>query len=121
MKILTLLLASVLVLCAATTNRLFLVWDNSPDYDTNCSFQVYSTTNVALPVANWPMLSNISFVDFTNAAKPGEFGAFPISPPGNDYEYFAVTASNLTGISDFSDTVRTRRIQAEQRLRIGAY
>ena len=121
MKTFAVLLASVLALCGATTNRLYLVWDSSPDYDTNTAFQVYTSTNIAAPVASWPILTNISFLDFTNAAKPGEFGRVEIPAPLFDFTYYVVTASNVTGISDFSEPVQTRRIRAGARVRIGAF
>lgn len=121
MKFLYVLLAAVTVLAAATTNRLHLVWDTAPDYDTNVSFNVYSQTNVALPVNEWKLLTNISFHAYTNAAKPGEPGRVEI-PAAADYkQFYVVTASNMTGESDFSDSVYSRRLPRGTGLRIGAH
>lgn len=106
---------------AATSNRLFLTWDASPDYETNTAFQIFTSTNIVAPVSSWPLLTNIPFTDFTNAAKPGEFGRVEIQAAAFDFNYYVVTASNVTGISDFSEPVQIRRIRAGTRVRIGAY
>lgn len=118
------LAATLLLSCtlgqAASTNRLFLTWDNSPDYDTNITFFVFSSIDVALPATQWGSVTNVDFITFTNAAKVGEFGRVEIPAATDVRQFYVVTASNFTGMGDFSEPVSVRRLLPGSRLRIGA-
>ena len=123
MKFITLLLALALTATAATTNKLWLTWDNDPEWDTNVSFYVYSQTNVALPLAGWTVATNVSYVQWTNnpAVKPGEIGVVELPRSLDRVRFYVVTASNIFGESDFSEAVSVRRTQPPARVRIGVF
>lgn len=108
-------------LFSATTNRLFISWAVALDWDTNVTIHVYSTTNLALPVAEWPHLTNIDFITATNSAKFGEGGRVEIPPAEDVLRFYALTASNFVGQSDFSDPVSVRRSSRGTGLKIGAW
>jgi len=118
-----LLLLCVISANAATTNKLWLTWDNDPDYDTNVTFYVYSQTNVALPLSGWTVATNVSYSQWTNnpAIKPGEVGVVELPRSLDRIRFYVVTASNIWGESDFSDAVSVRRTQPPARIRIGAF
>jgi len=98
-------LTSLCVLvCAAQTKNLVLIWDNptnSNPSQTNLTFKVYSSTNVAIPSTNWPViavLTNPAVINggrqmaWTNAFVPGQY-------------FFSMTSSNLWGEAPFSSVV----------------
>lgn len=114
MKALLILLASALTLIGASTNRIFLTFDLSSDYDTNTFFHFYSSTNVALPVSEWMHATNVDFATFTNAMK------VEIPSATGQRLFYVVTASNLFGESPFSAAVSVI-LPVPPRLRIGAY
>lgn len=107
----------LLCLCAcaigATTNRIYITWDNQPEYDTNASFFIYSKTNLADPV--WLPVTNIGWANWTNATK------VEIPAATDNARYFVVTASNLFGESDFSEPALSRRLPRANKPRIGAF
>lgn len=106
-----------MVACAivfgATTNRIYVSWDNAPEYDTNVSFFIYSWTN--LTELSWQPYTNITWVQwYTNQTVE-------LPTPADSAIYFVVTASNLFGESDFSEPVGSRRLSRVNRVRIGAF
>lgn len=113
--ILLLVLLSCITASAATTNRLFLMWENV-GYDTGVVFYVYSQTNVALPVSGWTVVTNIAYSEWTNSPP----GKVEILTAAEYQRFFVVTASNLFGESDFSLPVSSRRLVPPAGLKIGA-
>lgn len=101
---------------AAKTNQIFLTWDLNPDYDSGTTFVLYSQTNVALPVASWKPVTNISFGAFTSATNKVAIPAASSLPV-----FYTVTASNVLGESDFSQPVEVRLPSQGQGLRIGKF
>jgi len=74
-----------------------LAWDYpSNELSTNLVFKLYSTTNVALPMTNWPLVKTIVG---TNLTTP-----FPMQP---GMRLFVMTASNFWGESTFSPVAAT--------------
>lgn len=122
-KLAALILSSAVALMAEQgTNRLYLAWDSYPISDTNpVTFHIYSTTNVALPLAQWGHLTNVDYATATNAAKAGEGGRVEVLPAEGMMRFYTMTASNFTGQSDFSESVSVRRLLAGQHLRLGAF
>lgn len=121
MKLILAAMMFAAVAIGATTNRISLSWDNSPEFGTNLDFHVYSTTNFALPVTEWPHLTNVNFVTATNSAKVGEGGRLEILPAEDTLRFYVLTASNFTGQTDFSDPVSVRRLPRGTGLKIGAW
>jgi len=89
------------------------------DYDTNAvsadlSFNLYSTTNIALPVAQWPVVTNVLYpacmVNGTNVQI-----ILPIQPGPH---FYALTASNWFGESPFSNTTGAVVVVTGNNLRI---
>lgn len=120
MKLFILALFAASLASAATTNRLFLAWDSYPLTDTNLvTFHIYSTTNIALPVSQWPHLTNVDYSTATNAAKPGEGGRVEVLAAENMFRFYSMTASNFIGESDFSDVVSVRRVAPPSAVRLG--
>lgn len=120
MKLFILALLTASLASAATTNRLFLTFDASPDYDTNVTFHFFRSADVGVPVAQWAHATNVDFITFTNAAKLGEFGRVEIPAATDVRQFYVVTASNFTGMSDFSESVSVRRLLPGTGLKVGA-
>lgn len=108
---------------AGATNKLWITFDDSSEYDTNVSFYVYSQTNVALPLSGWLVATNVSYSQWTNnpAKRAGETGVIELPRSLDRIRFYAVTASNLWGESDFSEAVSVRRTQPPARVRIGVF
>lgn len=106
---------------AQTTNQLFLSWKNDSTHDSNVTFHVFSTTNIAQAKAQWEHTTNVDFVTATNSAKAGEDSRVEILPASDALRFYSVTASNFTGQSDFSESVSVRRVLPGVGLRIGAW
>lgn len=97
-----------------STNQLVLTWDVLPDYSTNDTFYVYSSTNVAQPMSQWPSVTNVTFKQFmvgTNVAIP---------PATDVRRFYTFISSNFTGRSDFAEPDSCRRLPSGSGLRIGA-
>ena len=95
----TLTLLCCLLGVAAGTNQtsLRLVWDPPSDgYSTNSSYQVYHSTNITTPLTNWALLTNLIATSSTVKVQviPGP-------------HLFAITHSNIWGVSDFSPVAAT--------------
>lgn len=76
-----------------TPQLVILAWD----YPTNelraeLSFKLYTSTNLAVPMTNWLVLTNVAGTNLAAAVRiePGE-------------HFFTLTASNFWGESDFSN------------------
>lgn len=119
------LMAALLALTAtaATTNKLWLTWDNDPDYDTNVTFYVYSQTNAMMILSGWTVATNVSYSQWTNnpGKLPGEIGVVELPHSLDRVRFYVVTASNIFGESDFSEAVSVRRTQPPGRVRIGVF
>lgn len=105
-------------LFAATAKRLYVTWDDQPDYseDTNIIFFIYTQTNATLPVSGWSVWTNISVLDWTAAGRKVEIPTATTSKA-----FFVVTASNLYGESDFSAVVASRRLAPAKNPKIGTF
>jgi hypothetical protein len=102
--------------CATTTASLVstingnirLNWahaTNSDPVSTNLVFNIYATTNLQLPAAQWPLLTNIlstAALD-TNDASGTNFTVLLNLQPAQ--YYFAATASNFWGESSLTTNV----------------
>lgn len=103
--VLALLLVVALGLTAlergAWKNYVVIRWDYTDklypelSFHTNLWFRVYAHTNIAEPMANWPV---IAVINGTNRQAKIEIA------PG--HWWFAMTASNWWGESVFSDALR---------------
>jgi hypothetical protein len=72
--------------------KVTLAWDYPADQlGTNLSFNIYHTTNITLPMADWEIVTNVVGTSLS-ASLLLQSGA----------HFFAVTASNLVGESDFA-------------------
>lgn len=94
-------IASILLFASVASGAVFknitLSWPTYPknELTTNISFNVYSTTNVILPLPLWPMVTNVSGLR-TNVAIPIQAGI----------TFYYVTATNRMGESSpFSNVV----------------
>lgn len=116
-----LLMAMACAVFGADSKRLFLAWDADASWETNVTFYVYSTTNIAQPVAQWPYLTNIDILTATNAAKAGEGGRVEVLPAEDALRFYAIISSNYAGVSDFSSPVSVRRPARGTGMRIGAW
>lgn len=84
------------------TNVNIIVAYNTNSVSTNSTlFKVYGTTNLALPLTSWPVVTNIML---TNAGTGTLTIPFPLTP---QVMFFSVTSSNLWGESPFSAVVST--------------
>lgn len=76
---------------------LMLVWDYpAEELSTDLTFKVYSHTNVAVPVSQWPVIAHLV----------GTNTSFEIPEWLGPERYFQVTASNAFGESDFASTTK---------------
>jgi len=97
-KLLTVLgLVALVAIAAPPSGKVTLVWDYpTNEMTTNLWFNLYHSTNITVPLANWPLMTNI--VGTTNLVKiqvvPGE-------------HYFYVTASNWWAESPPSNVAAT--------------
>ncbi len=93
-------------LCAFALSALAvsLQWNYpAAGYSTNLTFVVYSTSNLAVNVTNWPVYSNYAA---TNACVTND-GCCTWTmqiQPGATAEFFTCAASNIWGVSGFSNT-----------------
>ena len=72
-----------------------LAWSyDTNELSTNLTFNFYETTNVALPMSQWPMLTNVAGTNLTVDID--------IVPGAH---FFVMTASNFWGESDVSSPV----------------
>lgn len=87
-----------------------LFWDYpANELSTNLTFKIYSTTNAALAVSSWPVLTN----------KVGTNTTITL-PIDAVQRYYVVTASNWWGESDFSNVAGTPPLPRDQtNLRLG--
>lgn len=85
-----------------------LVWDYQTNVDTSIgwSFRLYSSTNLTTPMTNWTLIQTI----------PGNLRTTTIPINVLDGQrFFALTASNWWGETDFSEVCVTEPVpQAEQ-------
>lgn len=110
------LIGAIALYAAGTPKRIFLQWDNAPDYDSNVTFYIYSQTNVAMPVAGWLVLTQVDYTTWVNATNRVEVPAATATAT-----FYVVTASNVTGESDFSSAVQVRRLPPAKNPKIGAF
>lgn len=109
-------LISCAVLAGAATNWLLpqpriLAWDYPSTNDLPMlSFNVYTSTNVTLPVSSWTRMTNIPATNLTLKVATGTNGVTVNSFYFNffqvpQFQFFVVTASNsfYAGESDFSN------------------
>jgi len=91
MKKLISLVCACMISCglyAATINgHIKLYWDYPANELTNVTFNVYSTTNIALPLTNWLVMTNVNSTNVVLDITPGQ-------------RYFYATATNFWGESD---------------------
>lgn len=127
---LTLACAAVALLSAATFNWSFLqprtlAWDYPETNDLNLlSFNLYTTTNVTLPLTAWQKMTNVAATNLTLKQTIGATG------PTNTFyfqflqvpqlQFFVVTASNsfYGGESVFSNVTNTPTPPFSSRLNI---
>jgi hypothetical protein len=78
---------------------------NSDPVGPDLSFNIYYTTNLAVPAAQWPLLTHILSTDArdTNDASGTNFTILLNLPPA-EY-YFAATASNFWGESSLTTNI----------------
>lgn len=96
-----------------TTNNLALTWDVLPQYSTNDTFYIYSSTNAAQPMSQWLAVTSITFKAFMVATN------VPIPPATDVQRYYTFVSSNFTGRSDFADPDSCRRLPSGNGLKIG--
>jgi hypothetical protein len=75
--------------------RVTVEWDYPSNDVPTMTFNVYHSTNISLPVANWPKLASVQ-----GATRV----PLTVTPGPN---YFVCTASNFWGESDFSNVAST--------------
>lgn len=119
-----LIILSTLLVCGwahaagANTNRVSLGFTWVPlvsdmaglstnEYLTNITFRVYSTTNVALPLANWTQLAEWPAVNFLSQGPCGALWISQVTVDGASRFYVARSFSSKAsgdGLSPFSNT-----------------
>lgn len=116
--LLPVLLFVAVALFAATAKRLYVTWDDQPEYseDTNIVFYIYTQTNATMPLSGWSVWTNVSVLEWEAAGRKVEI---PVSTTTK--AFFVVTASNLYGESDFSVAVSTRRLGPAKNPKVGAF
>lgn len=99
---LALLVIPLLLLAAGSSvptgpTPITLAW-NYPtnELSTNLTFRLYHSTNITVPLTNWTVITNIAG---TNTSV-----SLPVLPGAH---FFALTASNFWGESDFSNVAST--------------
>lgn len=70
---------------------------------TNLIFKVYSSTNVSVPVTNWPLTATVIGTN-TNV----------VLPINAQQRFFVLTASNWWGESDFSNVAQTPPVPSDE-------
>ena len=70
---------------------------------TNYVIKIYSSTNVAIPLTSWPLLTTVSGTNTTVT--------LPITPP---QRFYVATASNWWGESDFSNVAQTPPVLSDE-------
>ena len=96
-----------------TTNQLVLTWDVLPEYSTNDTFYIYSSTNAVQPMTQWLAVTSITYKAFmvnTNV---------PIPPATDVKRFYTFVSSNFTGRSDFAEPDSCRRLPSGSGTRIG--
>lgn len=81
------------VVFAAVRTTVDLSWTYSPSEVSNVTFNIYFSTNVALPTTNWTLITNISGTNVTIQVSPGQ-------------GFYFATASNAFGESLPSNTAQ---------------
>lgn len=105
---LAILLASIAFAFAGVKTNVTLVWDYpATELNTNLTFKLYSSTNITVPLTNWPVATNVPGT-ITNVTLPIQ--------PGMTF-YF-VTASNEFGESDPSNTVTGQVARSGSKVKI---
>ena len=96
-RILALLMFAAAAMAQSAPNgNITLSWTDQNPPGAVQSFQIYSTTNAALPIASWPLLKSV----------PGNVTSTNLTvAPG--VNFFAAKASNFWGQTDFSVAVST--------------
>lgn len=96
-----------------TTNQLMLTWDVLPQYSTNDTFYIYSSTNVGQPMSQWLSVTSITFKQFMVGTN------VPIPPATDTLRFYTFVSSNLTGRSDFAEPDSCRLLPSGTGLKIG--
>lgn len=77
---------------APARRKIRLQWDYPVEFQTtDLIFKLYHSTNLALPLRHWPLLTNV----------PGDWRAVEVFTERSG-EFFVLTASNAYGESDFA-------------------
>ncbi len=103
-----LMVATVLAMGRAITGNVRLEWDYPSNHlSTSLTFYIFGSTNMSIPMTNWPMLTNV--VGTNTSVR------FTVAPIGE--WYFVATASNFW-MSDFSNVVDAPPLPTNAVLRI---
>lgn len=81
--------------------KLRFPWFYPGEPDTNNTFYLLSTTNVALPLTNWNVLTNVAG-DITQV----------VVVVSSEKQFFTMTTSNVWGVLPFTNTLAVPSIQA---------
>jgi len=89
------------------------------DYDTNAasadlSFNLYSTTNITLPIAQWPVVTNVLYP----ACMTNGTNVQIVLPISSGPHFYALTASNWWGESPFSNVTNAVVVTSGNNLRL---
>lgn len=112
------LLPFLLLAAPGAAKRIFITWDDLPEYseDTNIVFYIYTQTNATMPLAGWTVWSNVNVLQWVAAERKIE-----IPMASTTQAFYVVTASNVFGESDFSAAVSTRRLGPAKTPKIGQF
>ena len=96
--IITLIACGALALLAGPpSGKVTLAWDYpTNELTTNLVFKLYHSTNIVAPLGTWTVLTNVVGTNLSVSV---------VVTPG--VNFFAMTASNLWGESDFSNVAET--------------
>lgn len=82
---------------AAFNTKIKLEWDYPPNELPGITFNIYYSTNLAVPLSNWTRITNV--VGVTNVI-------LPLIPTGQHY-YYATASNAVYGESDPSNVATT--------------
>lgn len=79
--------------------KLRFPWAYPGELDTNNTFYLFTTTNIALPLTNWTVLTNV----------PGNVTQVVVTVT-SEKQFFTMATSNLWGVSPFTNTLATAAV-----------